>query len=167
MLRDESREVGSCDVTRMTALSIGHSGMMSERKAALRRRGRWLRRPSFSGERMMPANPDFRDPFSIFNEDKVEYLIAGAHAVIYLHGPIGKKAPTGGADPYHGEGCPHRRESRSRPPSGSLGPGEASRQQKKNWPSSTASVPPPPTGSPPPSTKPAPVTERIDPVKSS
>ncbi len=31
----------------------------------------------------MPANPDFRDLFSILNEEGVEYLVAGAHAVIF------------------------------------------------------------------------------------
>lgn len=31
----------------------------------------------------MPGNPDFRDLFSIFNAERVEYLVVGAHAVIY------------------------------------------------------------------------------------
>ncbi|MCU0727299.1 MAG: hypothetical protein MUE73_16190 [Planctomycetes bacterium] len=31
----------------------------------------------------MPANPDFRDLFSTFNDERVEYLVAGAHAVIF------------------------------------------------------------------------------------
>jgi hypothetical protein len=31
----------------------------------------------------MPSNPDFRDLFSIFNEEQVEYLVAGAHAVMF------------------------------------------------------------------------------------
>jgi len=35
----------------------------------------------------MPANPDFSDLFSIFNEESVEYLVAGAHAVIYFSEP--------------------------------------------------------------------------------
>ena len=35
----------------------------------------------------MPANPDFRDLFSIFNDERVEYLVAGAHAVIYFSEP--------------------------------------------------------------------------------
>lgn len=35
----------------------------------------------------MAANPDFKDLFSIFNEEKVEYLVAGAHAVIYFSEP--------------------------------------------------------------------------------
>jgi len=35
----------------------------------------------------MPANPDFKDLFSIFNEEGVEYLVAGAHAVIYFSEP--------------------------------------------------------------------------------
>jgi len=35
----------------------------------------------------MPANPDFRDLFSIFNEETVEYLVAGAHAVVYFSEP--------------------------------------------------------------------------------
>jgi hypothetical protein len=44
--------------------------------------GKWSPRLSCSGDRM-PVNPDFRDLFSILNEEKVEYLVAGAHAVIY------------------------------------------------------------------------------------
>ena len=35
----------------------------------------------------MPANPDFRDLFAIFNEENVEYLVVGAHAVIYFSEP--------------------------------------------------------------------------------
>lgn len=35
----------------------------------------------------MSANPDFRDLFSAFNEESVEYLVAGAHAVIYFSEP--------------------------------------------------------------------------------
>lgn len=35
----------------------------------------------------MPANPDFRDLFSIFNEEQVEYLVVGAHAVIFYSEP--------------------------------------------------------------------------------
>ena len=35
----------------------------------------------------MPANPDFRDLFAIFNEENVEYLVVGAHAVIYFTEP--------------------------------------------------------------------------------
>ena len=35
----------------------------------------------------MPANPDFKDLFSIFNDESVEYLVAGAHAVIYFSEP--------------------------------------------------------------------------------
>jgi hypothetical protein len=31
----------------------------------------------------MPANPDFRDLFSAFNDEGVEYLVAGAHAVMF------------------------------------------------------------------------------------
>jgi len=31
----------------------------------------------------MPANPDFKELFSTFNEEQVEYLVAGAHAVIF------------------------------------------------------------------------------------
>ena len=31
----------------------------------------------------MPANPDFKDLFSIFFEEHVEYLVVGAHAVIF------------------------------------------------------------------------------------
>jgi hypothetical protein len=31
----------------------------------------------------MPANPDFKELFSRFNEEDVEYLVAGAHAVIF------------------------------------------------------------------------------------
>lgn len=31
----------------------------------------------------MPANPDFKELLSIFNDEHVEYLVAGAHAVIY------------------------------------------------------------------------------------
>lgn len=35
----------------------------------------------------MPANPDFKDLFRILNEESVEYLVAGAHAVIYFSEP--------------------------------------------------------------------------------
>ncbi len=35
----------------------------------------------------MSANPDFKDLFSIFNEEQVEYLVAGAHAVIFYAEP--------------------------------------------------------------------------------
>jgi hypothetical protein len=35
----------------------------------------------------MPANPDFRDLFSTFNEERVEYLVVGAHAVIFYAEP--------------------------------------------------------------------------------
>ena len=35
----------------------------------------------------MSVNPDFKDLFSIFNEEEVEYLVAGAHAVIYFSEP--------------------------------------------------------------------------------
>jgi hypothetical protein len=31
----------------------------------------------------MSANPDFKELLSIFNEERVEYLVAGAHAVMY------------------------------------------------------------------------------------
>ena len=35
----------------------------------------------------MSANPDYRDLFKIFLEEKVEYLIVGAHAVIFYAEP--------------------------------------------------------------------------------
>ncbi len=35
----------------------------------------------------MGANPDFRDLFSTFNEEGVEYLLVGAHAVIFYAEP--------------------------------------------------------------------------------
>jgi hypothetical protein len=35
----------------------------------------------------MSANPDFKDLFSIFNEEEVEYLVVGAHAVIFYSEP--------------------------------------------------------------------------------
>jgi hypothetical protein len=35
----------------------------------------------------MSANPDYKDLFSIFNAEKVEYLIVGAHAVIFYAEP--------------------------------------------------------------------------------
>jgi len=35
----------------------------------------------------MAANPDFKDLFSIFNEESVEYLVVGAHAVILYAEP--------------------------------------------------------------------------------
>jgi hypothetical protein len=35
----------------------------------------------------MPANPDFSDLFRIFNGEGVEYLVAGAHAVIFFTEP--------------------------------------------------------------------------------
>ncbi len=31
----------------------------------------------------MPANPDFKDLFKLFNEERVDYLVVGAHAVIF------------------------------------------------------------------------------------
>lgn len=36
----------------------------------------------------MPANRDYKDLFRILNEEHVEYLIVGAHAVIYYAEPI-------------------------------------------------------------------------------
>jgi hypothetical protein len=35
----------------------------------------------------MPGNPDFSDLFSALNAEAVEYLVAGAHAVIYHTAP--------------------------------------------------------------------------------
>ncbi|MCX7044987.1 MAG: nucleotidyltransferase [Candidatus Sumerlaeota bacterium] len=35
----------------------------------------------------MPVNSDFKEMFSIFNEEKVEYLVVGAHAVIFYSEP--------------------------------------------------------------------------------
>ena len=35
----------------------------------------------------MPINPDFRDLLRAFNDEGVEYLVAGAHAVIYYTEP--------------------------------------------------------------------------------
>jgi len=35
----------------------------------------------------MSANPDFSDLFSVFNAEGVEYLVVGAHAVIYYAEP--------------------------------------------------------------------------------
>jgi len=35
----------------------------------------------------MSANQDFKDLFALFNEENVEYLIVGAHAVIYYSEP--------------------------------------------------------------------------------
>ena len=35
----------------------------------------------------MPVNPDYRDLFRIFFEEKVEYLIVGAYAVTYYAEP--------------------------------------------------------------------------------
>jgi hypothetical protein len=35
----------------------------------------------------MPINPDYRDLFRIFSEEKVEYLIVGAYAVTYFSEP--------------------------------------------------------------------------------
>lgn len=48
--------------------------------------GKWLRN-SNSCEETVPANPDFKDLFSTFNDEDVEYLVAGAHAVIYFSEP--------------------------------------------------------------------------------
>lgn len=31
----------------------------------------------------MPANPDFKDLFKLFDAAGVEYLVVGAHAVVY------------------------------------------------------------------------------------
>jgi hypothetical protein len=35
----------------------------------------------------MPSNPDFKELLSIFNDERVEYLVAGAHAVMYFTEP--------------------------------------------------------------------------------
>jgi hypothetical protein len=35
----------------------------------------------------MPANVDFKDLFKIFNAENVEYLVVGAHAVVYYAEP--------------------------------------------------------------------------------
>jgi hypothetical protein len=35
----------------------------------------------------MPVNPDYRELFKIFLEEKVEYLIVGAYAVTYYAEP--------------------------------------------------------------------------------
>ena len=35
----------------------------------------------------MPANPDFKELLSAFNDERVEYLVAGAHAVIFYTEP--------------------------------------------------------------------------------
>lgn len=35
----------------------------------------------------MPANSDFRDLFRLFNEEGVEYLVVGAHAVMFYAEP--------------------------------------------------------------------------------
>ena len=35
----------------------------------------------------MPANQDFKELLSIFNEENVEYLVVGAHAVMYYTEP--------------------------------------------------------------------------------
>jgi hypothetical protein len=35
----------------------------------------------------MPANPDFRDLLSALNDEKAEYLLVGAHAVIFYTEP--------------------------------------------------------------------------------
>jgi len=69
-----------------TDLSTNHSGRMLVRKRVSRRHGKWCQKPGFSKD-SMAANPDFKDLFSIFNEEKVEYLVAGAHAVIYFSEP--------------------------------------------------------------------------------
>jgi hypothetical protein len=60
---------------------------MSAQRDALPQHGRWLTKRDCSGENKVSANPDFRDLFSIFNEENVEYLVAGAHAVIYFSEP--------------------------------------------------------------------------------
>lgn len=35
----------------------------------------------------MPANPDFKDLFKLFDDAGVEYLVVGAHAVVYYTEP--------------------------------------------------------------------------------
>jgi hypothetical protein len=35
----------------------------------------------------MPVNSDFKDLFALFNKEKVEYLVVGAHAVIFYAEP--------------------------------------------------------------------------------
>lgn len=35
----------------------------------------------------MPSNPDFKDLFKLFNDEGVEYLVAGAHAVMAFTEP--------------------------------------------------------------------------------
>ncbi len=70
----------------MMGPSIVISGGMPELRRVSRPLGRWWRRLAFS-EDSMAANPDFKDLFNIFNEEQVEYLLAGAHAVIFFSEP--------------------------------------------------------------------------------
>ena len=39
----------------------------------------------------MPVNPDYKDLFRILNEEQVDYLVVGAHAVIYYTEPRSTK----------------------------------------------------------------------------
>jgi hypothetical protein len=65
----------------------GSSGRTPDRKPDFPPLGRWFRRFLFSEEKKMPANQDFKDLFALFNKENVEYLVVGAHAVIFYSEP--------------------------------------------------------------------------------
>ena len=69
-----------------SVVSIGISGAAWVPTPALQPHGKWSSKRSFS-RTVMPANPDFKDLFSILNEERVEYLVVGAHAVIHYTEP--------------------------------------------------------------------------------
>ena len=56
-----------------SVVSIGNSGDGWVLTPALQLHGKWSSKRSFS-RTVMPANPDFKDLFSILNAECVEYL---------------------------------------------------------------------------------------------
>jgi len=68
------------------ANSTGSSGSVPGLRCVLRLRGKWCRKRIYSrGD--MSSNPDYKDLFRILNEEQVDYLVVGAHAVIYYTEP--------------------------------------------------------------------------------
>jgi hypothetical protein len=63
------------------------SGALPAMKLVLRLLGKWSKRFTIFVERPVPANNDFKDLFKVFNAVGVEYLVVGAHAVIYYAEP--------------------------------------------------------------------------------
>jgi hypothetical protein len=67
--------------------STADSGRMPVHKLVLPQPGKWSRKQRFFERKKMPVNNDFKDLFALFNKEKVEYLVVGAHAVIFYAEP--------------------------------------------------------------------------------